>query len=175
MPNGLQLTIRSSIAGRLRFELPLLLDNPLACAFVNQELAREPGVTSVFASAVTGRALLTYGRPFSPATLETILERALAQAARAAAAPVKVSKEPHPLVQLHGLTRRHGGQIVLALLVAFANRLFETAPAAMIGAATDVVTGGKGANFWKRLGFVPSDPSCSLWAASAWRCGHLIP
>jgi ATP-binding cassette, subfamily B, bacterial len=110
-------------------------------------------VPSVFASAVTGRVLLTYGRPFSPATLETILERALAQAARAAAAPVKVSKEPHPLVQLHGLTRRHGGQIVLALLVAFANRLFETAPAAMIGAATDVVTGGKGANFWKRLGF----------------------
>jgi ATP-binding cassette subfamily B protein len=153
MANGLQITIRSSIAGRLRFELPSLLNNPRACAFVDQELACEPGVISVSASAVTGRALLTYEQPFSPASLKAILERVLQQAASTAVAPRKVSKDVHPLVQLHGLTRRHGAQIILTLVVAFVNRLFETAPAAMIGAATDVVTGGKGANFWKRLGF----------------------
>jgi len=153
MASGLQITIRSSLAGRLRFEIPSLLNSALVCAFVNQELAREPGVVSVSASAVTGRVLLIYERQFSPASLEAILERVLEQPARASAVPCINAKESHPLVQLHGLTRRHQWQIVLTLLVAFVNRLFETAPAAMIGAATDVVTGGKGANFWRRLGF----------------------
>jgi ATP-binding cassette, subfamily B, bacterial len=154
MASGLQITIRSSIAGRLRFEVSSLLDKELLCACFDHELAREPGVVSVSANPVTGRVLLTYKAPFALASLNTTVERALEQAVCVAAVPRKPLKEPHPLVQLHGLTHRHQGQVLLALVVAFVNRLFETAPGAMIGAATDVVTGGKGAKFWKRLGFL---------------------
>jgi ATP-binding cassette, subfamily B, bacterial len=160
MASSHQIVIRSSVAGRLRFEVPSLLDSPLVCAFLNHELPSEPGVLSISASAVTGRVLLTYERPFSPASLEAVVERVLKQAEHAIAAPAvnspalcELPTPPHPLVQLHAHTRRHQGQIVLAMAVAFLNKLLESAPAAMIGSATDVVTGGSQAKFWTRLGF----------------------
>src|SRR6202034_1355936 len=160
MASSHQIVIRSSVAGRLRFEVPSLLDSPLVCAFLNQELPREPGVLSISASAVTGRVLLIYGRPFSPASLEAVVKRALTQAEHSLAAPAvtdpalcELPTPPHPLVQLHAHTRRHEGQIVLAMVVAFLNKLLESAPAAMLGSATDVITGGNHAKFWTRLGF----------------------
>jgi ATP-binding cassette subfamily B protein len=147
-----QITIRSSVAGRVRWDVPSLLNRPEVGAFVNEALAQEPGVLSASANPVTGRVLLVYDPQFSQSSFHRALQMALANASRVPAVRADDSQSP-PLLRLLALTRKHKQQALLAFVVAFVDRLFEAAPPAMIGAAMDVVTNGTGAAFWARLGF----------------------
>jgi hypothetical protein len=48
------------VPGRLRLEVPALLDNPTMCQDLPRELTKHPGIQQVSCSPLTGRALVEF-------------------------------------------------------------------------------------------------------------------
>jgi ATP-binding cassette subfamily B protein len=146
----------------VRWDVPGLLDQPELCSLVDRTLARLPGTVSVSANPITGRLLLKHSPDLSLDQFHSTLVRLLSDVASGklrvaqqpacpnAPAPSSLA-ETAGAAQLLRLFRNHEKQAAIASLLAFADRLFEAAPPAMIGAATDVVTRGS-QSFLGRLG-----------------------
>src|SRR3954462_14961241 len=73
------LKIRSSLPGRVRFEVPPLLRRPALAAAVMHDLEARSGISSVVASPVTGSLLLKYDEKFSLADAMSWVEHAFAR------------------------------------------------------------------------------------------------
>src|SRR5580700_11061323 len=109
-----QISIRSSIPGRVRWSVPGVLNKCDLCAFVDRELAQKPGIQSVSANPVTGGVLVVY-EPAQPLSLLALfLQQALDKAFLNPALVRSRTPTAPPLLRLLALTRKHEGQALLA-------------------------------------------------------------
>src|ERR1043166_6823844 len=142
---------RSAVPGRVRWDVAALAAHPNLAPVIDRTFALRPGVISVSASAVTGRVLLTYEHGYSLDAMEAMLKEALERAFAAgdadsvappppAAAAALDYAQGNPLLRImtHGERSRRAAK--LAIATAFAARLFEAGPPALIGWGLDIIT-----------------------------------
>src|SRR5262245_3269815 len=101
-----QITVRSALLGRVRWEVPTLVDKPAACSYVQMALVRADGVEAVSANPTTGRVLLIFDPRRSHGSFELLLRRSLEEALRNPPATL-VAPDAHSLVRLLALTHKH--------------------------------------------------------------------
>jgi len=168
------LRIRSSIPGRLRLEAPSLVGDAHLGSVLQTRLQAASGIYSCAANPVTGGILVTYAPSLDSSEViqmvNTHLEDAVEHRGEADLTYRPWSPAPgeNPFISFLNHSPQHSGLIAGALGTAFADRMFEAAPPAMIGAGVDVLTRGSNSVIGK-LGFptVPSQLSFLGLAASA--------
>jgi ATP-binding cassette, subfamily B, bacterial len=142
------LHVRSVLPGRVRWDVPEVLNRPEYAAAVTYHLASHSAVSGAAANSVTGRLLLEFDPALSVADVEPWVEEALAAARshgngnRSANGTARRARSP--LKTLLERTDRHRGLVALTFVTSFLNRLFEATPPIMIGTAMDIVTRGRG-------------------------------
>jgi ATP-binding cassette subfamily B protein len=181
--------VRSSVPGRIRWEVPALLNCPVLAQSIVRAFQTYPGVTSVEANSITGRVLLHYQSSLSVSALQAYLQNILAEVSVTPGSGTAVSRAPIigtgavptsqtqlQLLQLITRTPEHRRLAQRTIAVAFLNRLFEAAPPAMISTGMDIITRGP-KSILGRLGFKTiSSQLLALSAASVimWTADALI-
>src|SRR5215470_14585650 len=79
----MQLSIRSQIPGRVRWEIPQLLNAPEVASRVQRVLSRQSGIHQVEANPLTGRVLILHDLEVGIETLRVLLERVIGASIRA--------------------------------------------------------------------------------------------
>ena len=77
---GIDLIVRSSLPGRVRWEAPRLRGEPVAARLAERTLALTPGVTEIRVSPLTGRILVRHEDVISRPDLEQRVQHAVAAA-----------------------------------------------------------------------------------------------
>jgi ATP-binding cassette, subfamily B, bacterial len=153
-----EVSVRSSGPGRVRWRILACLDRPDIAARIEALLRTRTGVRSVSANPVTGSLLLIYEARFGVEPFQLFLEQislaSIESDAPSNSSEIAVSKPKYKasMQQITELTRGYYKSAASLLLISIVDRLFEAAPSAMIGAAGDIVTRRSGSVFGK-LGF----------------------
>ncbi len=170
-----QLQIRSSIRGRLRLNAPTILDRPDLAAELEKRVQALPGVRSCSAKALTGSVLVVYEPYLGAQAMVTMVATGLTDSRSALPVPAGTpdrggwSPVPgeNPFISYLKHSPKHAGMATTALGIAFADRLFEAAPPAMVGAGIDLLTRGPHSMI-RKLGFrSPASQLTFLGSAAA--------
>ena len=145
--------MRSSIPGRVRWDLPGLIDSPPLAHAIERAFSVFDGISSVHANPVSGRLLLEYQRSLSLRDFEDLLERILVsfEAEGHEAEFIAEDEEKNPFLGLLLHPPEHRRLTRRAITIAFLDRLFEVVPPALIGGAIDIVIRGPN-SYFGRLG-----------------------
>jgi len=152
------LRIQSNIPGRIRWRVAALTGKPQLAEETVQRISSCPGVESASANPLTGSVLVTYSASLTLPEMESYLKcaieeaRSLPQQTSSVAGPGAVAITQSPFSRLMQHTRQHQDLAILATGVAFADRLFEAGPPALLGMSVDVVARGP-RSFIGKLGF----------------------
>jgi|GEM_PF-66609 len=170
--------VRSVIPGRVRWDVPGLLDRRDRAAQITRVLQSFPGVISASASATTGRVLVNFRPGTDLQELKDAIDVARFQPAPAEPAAPQVSAvaaAAQPLMQLLARSAPHQALAQKAATAAFLNRLFDSGPTMMISTAIDVVTRGP-ASWLGKIGFATARSQLfalggigmAMWALNAY-------
>jgi len=166
-----QFHIRSSIPGRVRWDLPGLIDSPPLARAIERAFSVFDGINSVHANPVSGRLLLEYQRSLSLRDFEDLLERTLVsfEAEGHEAELITEDEGKNPLLRLLLHPPEHRRLTRKAITIAFLDRLFEVVPPALTGGAIDIVIRGPN-SYFGRLGL----PSIKLQLLALGAIGAVI-
>jgi ATP-binding cassette, subfamily B, bacterial len=152
-------TVLTSFPGRVRWSVPWLIGNAALCRSVEILLRDQPGIASCRSSAITGSVLVLYNPSlgeeqisawFSDVLFEVWQSPSSVPATKTEAGANAASSQD-PFLRLMHRIQPQQKKAVVAVGVAFADRIFEGAPPLMISMALDVATKGK-SGLLSRLG-----------------------
>jgi ATP-binding cassette subfamily B protein len=157
----LSIRVRSRLPGRVRWEVPVLRNQPALAQAVGVDLGAHPHVTEASANGRNGSVLLRFSPVIDAAEAEgwvrAALERqliawdatGLAPAVRPD--PASAGEGPSPLKRLLAATSRHRSLRTRAMVAGAADGLAEGIPPVLIGLSVDTVTRGS-ASLLARVG-----------------------
>jgi ATP-binding cassette subfamily B protein len=142
------LTVRSSLPGRIRFDVPLLRRLPHISSGLEADLAAAAGVLQVHANGLTGGVLVKYAAEISATDIEVHLRQSLLRrvenvVSTASQQNASASGAP-PLMRLLATTEPHRALRRRAFALSLANGLEDATPPLLLGLAVDTVSRGTG-------------------------------
>lgn len=148
-PVGPLMHVLHALPGRIRWHIPLLLDNPALADAVRRQLLSMHGVRGARAEPLTGSVLLEFAPALSQADAARLVDDAIAEAL-ASPSPTAVASPDGPapssaLMRLVDRAKEHHPLARKMLVSAFFNRLLDASPPILIGGGIDIVTRGRSA------------------------------
>ncbi len=136
-----------SLPGRIRWHVPLLLDNPALADTLRRTLLSMHGVRGARTEPLTGNVLLEFETTLTEGGATDILGQAMTQAlvappSTALALPGGVAP-PSNLMRLVERAKEHHPLARKMMASALINRLLDSSPPLLIGSGIDIVTRGR--------------------------------
>lgn len=142
------LTVRSSLPGRVRFDVPLLRRLPTISTGIEADLSAISGVIQVHANALTGGVLVKYSPDTALEDIELHIRQSLLRQVEdvvsTAPQPTALAPNKPPLMRLLATTEPHRALRRRAFALSLANGLEDATPPLLLGLAVDTVSRGSG-------------------------------
>ncbi len=161
-PYGGPVKVLSSLPGRARWRVELLVGQSVLASAVGIDLEAHPQITNVRSSALTGGVLVIFPGTVTTAEVECWLRQSIARQLAALCLPVGPSTGADPvnlrvgsgkssLHRLAMMTEPHRELRSRAIALSFANGLEDAVPPMLVGLAADTATMGS-ASLLGRIG-----------------------